>query len=213
MSSFNITGIYDQTYVIDFNVFSDISILQTGLSSLNTTVFGNYTEFNEYRTTTNNNFSLFNDDLDNLTNLSNSNFSMLETKIDNLRITTLNKFELVATGLSVLEEDFTAYQTATNQLIVDNLQDAKDYTDQEVEELRMEGYIQEAVTQVLAWATSDEGKRFRKKIWDKIKLKWLSFTGNRLYTKLIDDVEQEITNKLDEILKVYRYQDDGLTGV
>ena len=59
MSSFNITGIYDQTYVIDSNVFSDISILQTGLSSLNTTVFGNYTEFNEYRTTTNNNFSLF----------------------------------------------------------------------------------------------------------------------------------------------------------
>jgi len=248
MSSFNITGIYDQTYVIDSNVFSDISILQTGLSSLNTTVFGNYTEFNEYRTTTNNNFSLFNndldnltnlsnsnfsmldtkidnlkittlnkfnlfnDDLDNLTNLSNSNFSMLETKIDNLKITTLNKFELVATGLSVLEEDFTSYQTTTNQLIVDNLQESKDYTDQEVDELRTEGYIQEAVTQVLAWATSDEGKRFRKKIWDRLKLKWLSFTGNRPYTELIDDVEQEMTNELDEMLKVYRYQDDGLTG-
>ncbi len=39
--------------------------------------------------------------------------------------------------------------------------------------------IQEAVTQLLAWATTDEGKRFRKKIWDRKKLKWLSFTGKR----------------------------------
>ncbi len=37
------------------------------------------------------------------------------------------------------------------------------YTDQEVEALRIEGYIQEALTQTLAWTTSDEGKRFRKK--------------------------------------------------
>ncbi len=37
------------------------------------------------------------------------------------------------------------------------------YTDEKIEELRNVGYIQEAVTQDLAWATSDEGKRFRKK--------------------------------------------------
>ncbi len=35
------------------------------------------------------------------------------------------------------------------------------YTDQEIEALRTEGYIQEALTQLAAWATSDEGKRFR----------------------------------------------------
>jgi hypothetical protein len=32
------------------------------------------------------------------------------------------------------------------------------YTDQEIEALRTEGYIQDAITQVLAWATSDELK-------------------------------------------------------
>ncbi len=39
---------------------------------------------------------------------------------------------------------------------------ATEYTDQAVEALRNEGYIQEAITQILAWASSDEGKRFRK---------------------------------------------------
>ncbi len=57
-----------------------------------------------------------------------------------------------------------------------------EYTDAEIGELRNEGYIQEAVTQILAWATSDEGKRFRKKIWYRIKLKWLTFTGKRPFT-------------------------------
>ncbi len=41
----------------------------------------------------------------------------------------------------------------------------REYTDLEIENLRNEGYIQEAVIQLLAWVTSDEGKRFRKKYW------------------------------------------------
>ena len=40
-----------------------------------------------------------------------------------------------------------------------------------IEALRNEGYIQEALTQVLAWATSDEGKRFRKKLWTRTSSK------------------------------------------
>ena len=230
MSSFNITGIYDQTYVIDSNVFTDISILQTGLSSLNNTVFNNYVEYNNFTNTTNNNFTVLNDDLeafrittnnnftslntdlDNLIALTNTNFSLLNTNLNDFKNTTNNKFELIGTALNILESDFTAYQTTTNQLIIDNLQEAKDYTDQEVEELRNEGYIQEAVTQILAWATSDEGKRFRKKVWDRIKTKWLTFTGQRPYTELIDDIQQETTNELDDMLKVYRYLDDGLIG-
>ena len=32
----------------------------------------------------------------------------------------------------------------------------KEYTDQEITNLRNEGYIQEAVTQLVAWPTSDE---------------------------------------------------------
>ena len=228
--SFNITGIYDQTYVIDSNVFTDISILQTGLSSLNNTVFNGSVEYNSFTNTTNNNFNVFNDDLeafrittnnnftslntdlDNLIALTNTNFSLLNTNLNDFKNTTNNKFELIGTALNILESDFTAYQTATNQLIIDNLQEAKDYTDQEVEELRNEGYIQEAVTQILSWATSDEGKRFRKKVWDRIKTKWLTFTGQRPYTELIDDIQQETTNELDDMLKVYRYSDDGLNG-
>ena len=79
-----------------------------------------------------------------------------------------------------------------------------------MEELRVEGYIQEAVTQVLAWATSDEGKRFRKKIWDKLKTKWLTFTGSRPYTELIDDVQQETADILDDLMSVYRYDKNTL---
>ena len=246
MSSFNITGIYDQTYVIDSNVFTDISILQTGLSSLNNTVFNNYVEYNNFtnttnnnlsllnndleafkittnnnftlsnndleafKITTNNNFTLLNDDLDNLVNSTNTNFSLLNTNLNDFKITTNSKFELVGTALNTLESDFISYQTATNQLIIDNLQEAKDYTDQEVEELRVEGYIQEAVTQVLAWATSDEGKRFRKKIWDKLKTKWLTFTGSRPYTELIDDVQQETADILDDLMSVYRYDKNSI---
>jgi hypothetical protein len=49
--------------------------------------------------------------------------------------------------------------------IDDKILEQHEYTDQEIEALRNEGYIQEAVTQLLAWITSDdsEGKRFRKK--------------------------------------------------
>ncbi len=35
----NITGIYDNTVVVDTNLFEDVRLLQTGLSSLNDTLF------------------------------------------------------------------------------------------------------------------------------------------------------------------------------
>ena len=49
------------------------------------------------------------------------------------------------------------------------LQEQKDYTDAEIEQLINEGYIQEAVTQIVAWIISDEGKLFRKKVWNRKK--------------------------------------------
>ena len=73
--------------------------------------------------------------------------------------------------------------------IDDKITEQHEYTDQEIEALRTEGYIQEAVTQLLAWATSDEGKRFRKKIWTRISTKWASLTGRQAYTELLDDVQ------------------------
>ena len=35
----NITGIYDNTVVVDSNLFDDVKLLQTGLSSLSDTLF------------------------------------------------------------------------------------------------------------------------------------------------------------------------------
>jgi hypothetical protein len=62
-----------------------------------------------------------------------------------------------------------------------------EYTDQEIKALRIEGYIQEALAQALAWIPSDEGKRFRRKVCSRIKSKRVSFTGARLYTEFLND--------------------------
>ena len=35
----NITGIYDNTVIVDSNLFDDVRLLQTGLSSLSDTLF------------------------------------------------------------------------------------------------------------------------------------------------------------------------------
>jgi hypothetical protein len=70
---------------------------------------------------------------------------------------------------------------------------------------QQQGYIQEALTHLAAWATSDEGKRFRKKLWSGISSKWASLKGHQPYTELLDDVQQSTSDALDEFLKVYRY--------
>ena len=43
------------------------------------------------------------------------------------------------------------------------IQGQKDYTDQEIEPIRNEGLIQEAVTQIVAWIISDEGNVLERK--------------------------------------------------
>jgi hypothetical protein len=40
----------------------------------------------------------------------------------------------------------------------------------------------------------------------------LTFTGKRPFTELLDDVQNASTDELDEILKVYQYKDDPLSG-
>jgi len=67
----------DYNYVIQYNwhlwqnickysnTFSDMSVLQTGLSSLNDDVFENYTGLNDFKHTTKNTFTTFSDKLDN----------------------------------------------------------------------------------------------------------------------------------------------------
>jgi hypothetical protein len=82
-------------------------------------------------------------------------------------------------------------------------------TYQEIEALRTEGYIQQALTQALAWVTSDEGKHFRKKAWSRISSKWASFTDARFYTEFLNDASYAAAEELDEMLKVYRYDGSG----
>ena len=49
-------------------------------------------------------------------------------------------------------------------------------------------------------------KDFVKKLWTRISTKWSSLTGRQAYTELLDDdVEHAISDELDDLLKVYRY--------
>ncbi len=44
-------------------------------------------------------------------------------------------------------------------------------------------------------------KDFVKKIWTRIQSKWLTLTGRRPYTELLDDVEHATSDQLDDLLK------------
>jgi hypothetical protein len=103
----NITGLYDNTIIVDNNLFEDVRLLQTGLSSLNDTLFNvveglplqyaNLTSFtilsndyDAYKITNNSNITTINIDIDNLT----TNLSILNIGVDNL-----------TTNLSILSTD------------------------------------------------------------------------------------------------------------
>ena len=168
----NITGIYDNTVIVDTNLFEDVRLLQTGLSSLSDTLFNiveglpnQYANLQTFSTLSNN----YND----YTINNNSNISNINTDIDNLT-TNLSINYVNNTTLSTLSTAIDEEFTTTITYIDDKITEQHEYTDQEIEALRTEGYIQEALTQLAAWATSDEGKRFRKKIWTRISTKWAS---------------------------------------
>jgi hypothetical protein len=72
----------------------------------------------------------------------------------------------VVEGLPFQYANSTYQFELTTTYVDDKITEQHGFTDQEIENLRNEGYIQKAVTQILAWATNDEGKRFRKKVWD-----------------------------------------------
>ena len=235
----NITGIYDNTVIVDSNLFDDVKLLQTGLSSLSDTLFNvveglpyqyaNLTAFTTlsddyeaYKITNNTNFQMLSEDYEANKITSNSYLSILNTDIDNLttNLSVLNvdisNNYVNNTTLSTLSTAVDDQFETTITYIDDKITEQKEYTDQEIEALRVEGYIQEALTQLAAWATSDEGKRFRKKIWTRLSSKWASLTGRQAYTELLDDVQQSTSDELDDMLKVYRYNDNfgnGIAGI
>ncbi len=102
-----------------------------------------------------------------------SNLSVLNVDINNnivhnttssvLNIDNYNNF-VINTTLSILSDAIDNQFTTTTTYIDEQIVIQHDYTYQEIEalSLRTERYIQESLTQLETWATSDEGKRFRK---------------------------------------------------
>ncbi len=109
----NITGIYDNTVIVDSNLFEDVKLLQTGLSSLSDTLYNvveglpnqyaNLTTFtalsadyDSYKINNNSNIDNLTDDLSALNTNVNDNYvnnttlTSLSTEID-------NQFELTTT--------------------------------------------------------------------------------------------------------------------
>ena len=224
----NITGIYDNTVIVDSNLFDDVKLLQTGLSSLSDTLY-NVVEGLPYQYANLTTFTILSDDYEAYKISNNTNFQILSNDYEQFKINNTTNLSILnididnlTTSLSILNTDIsnnyvnnTTFSTLTTAVddqfestityIDDKITEQHEYTDQEIEALRTEGYIQEAVTQLLAWATSDEGKRFRKKLWTRLQSKWASLTGRQPFTELLDDVTQSTSDELDDLLKVYRY--------
>ena len=212
----NITGIYDNTVIVDSNLFEDVKLLQNGLSSLSDTLYNvveglpnqyaNLTTFTAlsadydlYKINNNSNIDNLTEDLSTLNTNINDNYvnnttlTTLSTAIDNQFESTTNYIDnnfVYNTTLTTLSTEIDNQFELTTTYIDEKITEQQEYTDQEIEALRTEGYIQEALTQLAAWATSDEGKRFRKKLWTRISSKWASLTGRQPYTELLDDVQQ-----------------------
>ena len=142
----NITGIYDNTVVVDSNLFEDVELLQTGLSTLSDTLYNvveglpnqyanlqSFTtlsnNYNDYKTNNNSNISNINNDIDNLT-------SSLSTLSNDISINYVTN-----TTLSTLSDTIDDEFTTTITYIDNKITEQHEYTDQEVEALRTEGYI------------------------------------------------------------------------
>jgi hypothetical protein len=79
----NITGIYDNTVIVDSNLFDDVKLLQTGLSSLSDTLF-NVVEGLPYQYANLTAFTTLSDDYEAYKITNNSYLSILDTDIQNL---------------------------------------------------------------------------------------------------------------------------------
>ena len=154
-----ITGIYDNTVIVDTNLFEDVRLLQTGLSSLSDTLF-DVVQGLPYKYANSTTFTILSDDYDSFKITNNSNLSIINNDIDNLTTNLsvlnvdINNNFVNNTTLSILSTAIDDQFELTTTYIDDKITEQHEYTDQEIEALRTEGYIQEALTQLAAWATS-----------------------------------------------------------
>ncbi len=108
----NITGIYDNTVIVDTNLFEDVRLLQTGLSSLSDTLF-DVVQGLPYKYANLTAFSTLSDNYDAFKITNNSNLSTIYSDIDNL-----------TTNLSVLNVDIN--NNFVNNTTLSTLTDAID---------------------------------------------------------------------------------------
>jgi hypothetical protein len=101
----NITGIYDNTVIVDNNLFEDVRLLQTGLSSLSDTLY-NVVEGLPYQYANLTTFTILSNDYDSYKINNNSNLSNINLDIDNL-----------STTLSILSSDYESYKITSNSYL------------------------------------------------------------------------------------------------
>ncbi len=166
--SVHITGMDDNTVIVDSNLFDDVRLLQTDLSSLSDTLFNvveglpfqyaNLTTFTissdyyeAYKITNNTKFKILSDDYDADKITSNSYLFRLNNDIEILTTslsilnTVISNNHVNITTLSTLTTAADDQFEATKTYIDDKATEQQEYTDQEIEALRTEGYIQELV--------------------------------------------------------------------
>ncbi len=100
-------------------------------------------DYEQFKINNNTNLSILNTDIQNLT----TNISVLNVDIRNNYVNTTT----LSTLTTAVDDQFETPITSIDDKATEQHED----TDQEIEALRNEGYVQEAITQVLAWATSD----------------------------------------------------------
>ena len=120
----NITGIYDNTVIVDSNLFDDVRLLQTGLSSLSDTLFS-VVEGLPYQYANLTTFSILSDDYEAYKITDNSRFEILSNNYEAYKITDNSRFEILSnnneqfkinnnTNLSILNIDITNLNTSVS---------------------------------------------------------------------------------------------------
>ncbi len=101
----NITGIYDNTVIVDNNLFEDVWLLQTGLSSLSDTLF-NVVEGLPYQNANLTTFTILSSDYDSHKISYTSKLSNRNSDIDNL-----------TSNLSILSSGYEANKITSNSYL------------------------------------------------------------------------------------------------
>ena len=106
----NITGIYDNTVIVDSNLFEDVRLLQTGLSSLSDTLF-DVVEGLPFKYANLTTFTILSDDYEAYKITDNSRFEILSNNYEQFKINN-------NTNLSILNTDITNLNTSVSVLNV-----------------------------------------------------------------------------------------------